>query len=546
MDKVRTNAYALQPRRFLIALIVITLFGVLAQVFHFHLTIGSDDQRWVGTAQDCGLWENPDRLHPVYYSRLGFSCLIKAWGGLTGGVTLEHSAVLMFILAAATTIMVGYAARTAFGNATGVTAAAVYAAHPLVILYGAITLPDVLAVALLTLSLWLFFLYLTRSRLIFLAGAALVAGLCLGAKSYFILIGLPFGIGILMQHLPWAGRLRRLALLVVFFTGGLSLSILIPWILGSPFSVTPDVSDYGERLLAKEQPYASGIAWIARISVARLDYLKWLFLELGIVSGFLSLLALTWLTTRWFERPEYAVLMSASLLFLVFLIGMPASLQPLVFVEMQPRYLTVLIPVLAIGAGNALAALVHALKDDLARRSAACALLLAFASNILVPNDYNDPVLHRARTQEMLGLKDAVQTAQSSKISELLLPSRYRTLVPDSYFDLGVNLSFQDDGADALSQKLWQPKTEHEGIFIPRARFRWPLVAALQRGEYEVGLEIDARDRGLLAHANASGLIPMVVLVPDTVVMRWLALLGLVKREQQLVGWLYLPSRLER
>lgn len=546
MDSTRTKPYAMQPGRFHLALIVITLFGVLAQLFHFHLTIGSDDQRWVRTAQDCGVWENSAGLPAVYYSRVGFSCLIKAWGGLTGGVTLEHSAVLMFILAAATTMMVGYAARTAFDSATGVTAATVYAAHPLVILNGVITLPDVLAVALMTLALWLFFLYLSRARLFFLAGAATVAGLCLGVKSYYILISLPFAIGILLQPLPWAERLRSLALLVVFFAGGLCLAYLIPWILGSPFSVTPDVSEYGQRLLTQEQPYASGLGWIARISVDRLDYLKWLFLELGIVSGFLSLLALTWLMFRWLQRPEYAVLLSASILFLAFLIGMPASLQPLVFVEMQPRYLTLLIPVLAIGAGNALAVLIHALEGDSARRSVAGALLIAFASNILVPNDYNDPVLHRARTQEMLGLRDALETAQSSMISVLLLPNRYRTLVPDSYDAYGVKLSFQDHGAAAVSQKMWHPKTEHEGIFIPRARFRWPLVAALQSGEYEIALEIDTKDRRLLEDAKANGLIPTAILVPDTVVMRWLALLGLVKKEQQLVGWLYLPNRLER
>lgn len=546
MTNTRTILDAIKPRQFHLTLIVIMLFGILVQLFHFHLTIGSDDQRWVLTAQDCGVWENSAGLHPVYYSRLGFSCLIKAWGGLAGGVTLEHSAVLMFILAAATTMMVGYAARTAFGSATGVAAATTYAAHPLVILYGVVTLPDVLAVALLTLALWLFFLYLKRPRLYFLAGAAIVAGLCFGVKGYYILISLPFGIGILLQQLPWAWRLRSLAQLVVFFAGGVCLAILIPWMLGSPFSVTPDVSEYGQRLLDQEQPYASGFGWIARIAVERLDYLRWLFLELGIVSGFLSLLALTWLTFRSLQRPEYAVLLSASVIFVVFLIGTPASLQPLIFVEMQPRYLTVLLPVLAIGAGDALAALLHALEDDSARRSAAGALLLAFASNILVPNDYNDPVLHRARTQEMLGLKDALQVAQSSKITVLLLPNRYRTLVPDSYYAYGVTLAFQDNVSDTLSQKSLHPITENKGMFIPRAHFRWPLVAALRRGEYGIGLEVDTKDRGLMEHAKASGLIPMPVLVPDTVVMRWLALLGLVKREQQLAGWLYLPSRLER
>ena len=144
MNNISTSFNIAQPRYFHLALIVITLFGILAQVFHFHLTIGSDDQKWILTAQDCGVWANPEGLHPVYYTRLGFSCLINAWGGLAGGVTLEYSAVLMFILAAASTIMVGYAARSAFGVATGSAAAITYAAHPLVILFFLVCMPDVL------------------------------------------------------------------------------------------------------------------------------------------------------------------------------------------------------------------------------------------------------------------------------------------------------------------------------------------------------------------------------------------------------------------
>lgn len=524
----------LSARKFLVTLITIVLVGALFQLFHHHITIGSDDQRWIITAQDCGEWKNPGDLIPVYYQRLGFSCLIKSWGTIVGGVTLEYSTILMFILAAATTMMLGYSAKVAgFGSVAGIATAAIYAFHPFVILYGALNLPDVLATTLQALSILLFFLYLNRRNYYFLAIAGVVVGFCYGVKVYYILMAASFGLAILWERVSWTHRLYKLIVLTATFLIGIFFAVMLPWILGGSSLSGPDINEYSQRLFTEYHPYTTGIGWALRVVAERLNYIKWLFYDVGIVSGLLSLIAIFWLMLKRPLIPEQVFLLSAFFIFFIFLTATPIKSDPLIFVEMQPRYLMVIIPILAIGAGSVLATLKF---ENESSRYFFYAVFIALLSNIALPNDYHDPVLHHARTQEMMGLLDAIKSAESLAINEIVLPSNYRTLVPDSYRDHGVKLTFEEH---LLNTHIESSKLSHQAVFLPRARFR-PLVTELKRGNFTKEMEIDDSNQELLNYAIQNKLSPHPILVPDSVFFRWLASFELVKKEQQLVGWLYI------
>ena len=373
------NALEITGRRYYGLLLAIVFVGVLLRVFHFQLTLGMDDQKWIIAARELGT-DHSGVVFPIHYCRILWRCLLAGWGAVFG-LSLDTTALLMFGLSCLSTLMVAQGARVAFGSVAALFAAAIYATHPLLVVYDAATLPDGFAIAILATFLYLFLKYLQTARMAYLLSSALLVGLSFSVKEYYVLAALPFGAYLLFKQDPQAGKWRNVCLFSAGVLAGLSVDFLLHfWESGDPLWHVSVLSGYGGTPVAEQAGHAPHGGWerLARLVVKRLVYFKWLFLDLGFVSRFLVLWGAMFLALK--ARTDRAcwILTGVVLVFSAFLLSTPTRIRPLCLVEMLPYYLTVLLPALAIGSGGVLAAAFGSFQTAPLRRSLLVALRSAW------------------------------------------------------------------------------------------------------------------------------------------------------------------------
>jgi hypothetical protein len=314
------------------------------------------------------------------------------------------------------------------------------------------------------------------------------------------------------------------------------------WESGSLFAHFVGVSDYGQRLMAMEGvDQHAGWQLLARLTVNRLDYLQWLFFRPGLINGFLMLMGWMYSSMKWRERSEHLVLCSTTLTFLLFLMFMPAHFKPFVFVEMQQRYLTVLLPMLSIAASGALDAVIKSLPDRASCKFAFLASLVpCLLYNICIPNDMTHSAVQRGSTQRLEGIYQAVRDARSQGITSLVLPEKFAQVIPDIYRFYGVRLVYYDltTLASTEAMRTFLKGGRERALYVPRRGFTWPLEHLLKRGEYESSTE-KSEACGVDLVLDKATFHNYGIRVPDSSLKYWLARWGLVSREQELVGWVY-------
>ena len=512
-------ADATRPSRgYYVALLLILGFGILLRVLHFRLAMGCDDQVWLITSRSFGE-TYLDGVRPVFYARILWRVVLGAWGAVFGS-TLESSAVLMVLLSCATALFIAESARIAFGRVAGLFAAAIHATHPLNVIYDVLTVPDGLAVAMLAAAVLLLLKYMKEGRLGHLLGTGLMVGMSYSVKDYYILAAAPMGLCVLLQKVAWRDRLQRAALFSLLVLAGLAVDFALhAYDSGNPLAHVQNNAGYAERIEHWHPHRTLGIRRLHTLFWERMRYFPWLFVDGGLVNGFLLLWGTLYLGLTWKKRPESRMLLMTAALFFGFLLLMPTGLRPLSFVEMQPRYLTVLFPLLAVGAGAACWATLRALPASATRTSLAVALVAGLAYNAFPPNEQVDH--HRA--QEFTGIRRVLREAQDRGIEELVLPRRYDLFLPDSYHGYDVEFTFRD----VEDPEWFQAAAAHlksdpaRAIFLPERPF--PKTDAYLR---------------LKEQLEAEGFISREVRVPETSYHGWLYLIDFIDAEDQLVGWL--------
>jgi len=512
-----TGSPMVAPCYWAILLGIIT-FGVLIRLFHFRLSMGCDDQVYLILSQHLGDAPRPD-VPAACYTRMLWRCVLAVWGSLVG-FSLERSAVLMFLLSCITTVTVAEFTRRAFGAGAGLWAAAVYATHPLCVIFDTLTLPDNLGVSMLAAALLLFLVYLRQTRLSLLAASGVVLGLLFSVKAYFILPALPFGVTILWQRLSWRVRLRDAAVFSASVLIGAGLdSLLQYWFIGDPLAHLSSAVGYADRpseLLHERS--TTGLRLLHSLFWERCQYFKWLLDDWGgIVNGFVVLLAALFLASKSRGRLDCRLLLMTGALFCVFLLAMPAKLSPLVLVEMQERYLIVLLPVAAIGGGAALWATLTSLGSRSLRWLMSATLAAGLCYNVVVANGMIDH--HRA--QEFAGIRQVLQEAQKRGVTELVLPRKYDLFLPDSYYSYGVEFSFGDVEDPRWTRNLPSHLGARPGrtLFIPERPFpRTGAYSKLRDALESQGFDVEE------------------VRVPRTSYRAWLRWLDLIDAHDQLVG----------
>ena len=337
----------MKPALGLMLVILGLVVGVGLRLLHYYpssATIGSDDQRYVIVAREL-FGEHESDITPVYYQRIIWRLVLKVYDQLFG-LTLRSSVYLMAFLFIVTYLSVASAARVFHSQAAMAGSLAFFATHPLLVSNDLICLPDGLAVALLALAVALVARNSRTRESWPLLLAAFVLGIEFGVKGYFILSFLPLVIYILTSFDSVKSRIKILAFASVCFVAGCAIKPLLLALDGGGMSdAIASYTDYSQRLLE------IGVNTNPVFQLAsRFIYVKW-FLDCG--GGFawaslLGVLALAWPRKR---SPLETFLLLNIGMYGVFLFACPASFSPLVFVTKLPRYMTILMPFLALAFG---------------------------------------------------------------------------------------------------------------------------------------------------------------------------------------------------
>ena len=511
-------------RQYLAWLATVTAIGLAARLFYFRLTIGSDDQRWVLSARQLFADRVPD-LGTEYYARIVWRFVLRLWG-LPFGVSLESTAVLMFVLYLVTIFAVAYVTRVVFGREAAVVAAAVVATHPLNLLWDTTTLPDGLGVAMLAVGLALYVTYLQSDRRGALAGAGLLIGLTISVKEYFVLLALPcLVVLMLMRRAERQTSWKPIATFVVALVLAVGIDFALDAVDARPFAHWRAQAAYADRILPHiaPSPRATGFRLAAALAEERSFYIQKLFFD-QVGTGLLMLWGLAVLVLRVRRNPVALIVIATTGVLLAFLSLMPARFDPLIFTQMQERYLTVVLPFTAIAAGVGVATILRSFRDATERRALLSIVAVVCVVNLLIPNSNWDV----GRTVEFAGIRQSLVAARGRGITELILPSGYWRLTPDRYYTYGERLTFMtfsepDNVLDYLR------KERGRALFLPRygyADWRPP------------GFD-ESRQPSRLAQALSTGQFDVEEVAASSTPLRaWLARIGFETRGQ-LVGWLY-------
>jgi len=521
------------PRNYWLLLAAITVTGLAIRLLHFSVAFGSDDQVWVNVAREISIGAVRSD-EPVYYTRLLWTWLLIFWGRL-GSLTLEWTAVLMFLLGGLTTVFIAQAARTAFDVRAALFAAIAYAAHPLAVTFDAVTLPDGFAVCLLSAASWHFVRYLRAHQRLPLVVSSLLIGLLFGVKNYFMLVSIPCALTILRLPLSWRERIAHIGMLAGAAGAGLVLVLLLGVVSGVDASSHVVSAGNYVNYISQGLPVgdqAQGARQLIATLIERGGALAVTFYGFGALMGALTLFGFTLSVCRSRQSPAQLFLASTVLLFLLFLMFMPMRLSPLTFAQLHERYLTVVLPALAISTGAAIASVWDSLAERDQRGAAACLLVAIVAYSAWVPNGLHD----RYGTLEIRAVRQALTEAPEHRTTTLLLPSHFNRLVPDSYRERGVLLRFVDfaspeDAATVLDSLAANPSAAMITFRMPYRNLREKLLT----GDYndDIGYGPYAE---LMREAHARNMLIEEVRVPYDSLRVWLARLGIATRGQ-LVAW---------
>jgi len=522
---------------FWLLLVAVVASGVALRLLHMAPAMGSDDQRWILTARHfAGTGGTPD-LSPVYFTRAVFLALLALWGKIAT-ISIPGVVPLMLLIGALTTILVGLGGRAAFDPTTGLLAAGLYAVHPLNVAYDPYVGPDGLATCLQAAFLLTVILHLKGRRLWPLVCAGIAGGLMFGTKNYYALAGVPVGLLLLFEsRTAWDLRLRRAACLLGSAMVGLAISFVLQAMSnGDPLAELHASAGYADVLLGWGDPAAgkTGFAALVYIVLSRLEYVKDLFFGTAGLLGWLLLGGALWGVMQARRQAIEFILISIAAVYLLFLAFMPVRFSPLVLVEMQTRYLVVLLPSLTLLAA-AWATRVYAdMQDGLVRRAARAVLVVGLAWCAWIPSGWWD----RYGVLEAMGIREATRVTAADGGGELLVASRWHEQFPEELVAAGVTLRYADFQKDGAAQRItmWLRERPDRRVFLVRTPLR-SLRAAIAKGDNVAALEYGAA--APISSALETGGFPVQrVYVPEDTFRVWLDRVGIGGRGQ-LVGWLY-------
>jgi len=533
-ELVRHNA----PYLMILALVIAV--SALGQWLYFQPKMNTDMQVWLNIARDLG---KPGDLAyaPFYYERVFFTGFL--WlSGKVFPLTDNGVLALMLSLSAVNVLLVAETTRVVAGRLPALLAAALFAWHPVHLIFGTFLVSDMLANPLALGSLLLLALYLRSERFGYLVAAVFIGGLCFFVKSYTAGFGiLAMAIYLLVWLLKGRGSWSRLLAVLIAFLLPILAGHLLHWVVnGDPFFYAKYYASYAARVYGDTGLTLNNIFGMAGLKVIyeRFGYLSDLYWEYGVFAAAWGIAVSAFLFFR--VRQSVFHLALACLFFglLLFLLFAPVRVYPLVFVEMQTRYLVLPVALLAIGGGLAVSHLRRVINVKW-RADAIFAISVLALSGFLVPEFTGDKYFHRYRVLDYYAVETALHQLDERPGATLLVPGRYREMFPHTLLTIGPEVAFFNDKDMATLERTLESQANRTGsvaVFVPRRQYP-RLAENIRISELKHVPEHDVAD-WLIEELKVQGYEGTPLNVPYT---PW-RLLGMkigLRTKGELVGWMY-------
>lgn len=368
---------------------IVVVIGVFLRWFHYVGPMAGDESAWLLASQRVFGVDvaGADAFHPVYYNRPLWLLALAVFPGV-----FEDASLLLpwtILMAACNTFLVVCTTRLLFeDNRAACIAGLIYAIHPISIEYDVIGLPDSLGLTVLLVSFFFAarFIRFDRRRDLILAAAC--SGITYGFKEYFPLLVAPYGIALfgvawgcprIFSRLLLLGTAFFLAVLAVICVKKLMPDKHLDWIF----------ADYSTRVADKDG--AGVVMHDAQSLLSNLSdrtwYLRWLIANSGLLIGPATILGITLFAFRSLRDYRARLVMTSLACILGFLMFCLAPSWPLVFVEMQRRYLTIVIPFVSIMCGVAISSVYSAVPAGVLRTSLRIYFVIGLIVTAMMPND---------------------------------------------------------------------------------------------------------------------------------------------------------------
>jgi hypothetical protein len=530
-----------ENRQFRWSLLVVIAASILVRLIHRAPSLGSDDLKWVLVGQEAVTGVANAEILDVYRSRPAFTLLLAAWS-LIAGPSVSSAMLLMLILVAATVATVVAAGKIAGGRTVGIIAGMAYGLHPIAVRSDPYVLPDSLAVLLLSGVLACLFRWHREGASSWLMLSGLLAGFSYAAKSYYVLALLPILVAICLTRVPVRERVRHVSVVCLAGAGGLVVAALLQLAQGySPFEPGHGVEVYRQRLIERGVAADGGLRGMAlgRLLGSRFEYGLTVFLP---SSGPLALAGIGALASGIAAFPRSFVsrtLVLVVVMFTGFLALAPVSVSPLILVEMQARYLTVLLPPLAILSASLLASVWARVREGAMRSAVLPAVALALAWCAWLPG----VTWEHYRVMHVLATGRVGEVCRAAGITEVDFPLDWRLTVPPEVLGTATKFHYRDPKAVGSVEETerWLRQATDRAVYVPRASLE-ELRHALDFGDdiAEVGYISDAT---LVSVLRSASYREQPVAVPYDSFHVWLERLGLRARGYR-VGTLFIrPER---
>lgn len=529
MINKKSNIDSWPRRKFWLALIALLLTGVAVRLLHHGPGMGSDDQRWILSAQHFITEGEKPQIQLVYFTRSVFLAILALWGQVTD-FTVASALPLMLAMSCAATAVLAMTARSLYGNGAGLLTAALYCLHPLVVKFDTYVLPDNLAIVILTLALFSMITYLRHAKRSMLVLSGLLAGLAFGTKQYFILIIVPFSMLVVFEAgAGWRWRSRN-CLMIVFGLGvGLAFSFTLQYLSnGDPLSEMRISQGYSQVIMSRDGISLATIHAKDVVSLfqQRVQYIALLLSNYGLISLLMTGGLVAGVVAAKGDRVAL-LLAGAAIGFLLFLMFMPVQMRPLVLVEMQDRYLMVVLPPLALLTGRWLWSCFRLIDHRAGLFGAVAFIWLGLAWGAWMPANWWD----RYRSLEVMAIQNSLSQTRRLGLTEVMLDESWRFTLPTELIPLGTKILFSDlraSGADERTVSWIMQSSNRCAILLMRPPRD---IAASIRRETDVSYGVSEIRYGDLSVLRdrlvAVGLKPMVVSVPGDTASVWLARLGI-------------------
>lgn len=520
---------------------LIVLIGVAARAILVRPPIG-DDIRWLSTSARFGNRVRAD-LESIYYSRPLFRLVLYIWISIAGD-EVSKTPILTNGLAIATITLIAICGWLAAGQAGALVAAALYVFHPIALATDTYCLADGLGTPLVLGSMVCALCYLRHSHTKYYVTSCFLAGLACAVKEYFWLIALPV---IVVNSIR--AYMQRARVITVLFAGTVALStglVVQPALnsldQGTALDSYRSVVEYPkfliERRLSKvpagKSSSLTNVLW-------RLEYVNWLLFSNGATAALtLGGIFLACGKAKSTDRWQLALLTGTIFAFMLFLMFCPARLVPVLFVEMQRRYLTVVIPFWALS----LAAVYSSQASSMTRsqQSLLILVLVLYAISGLNQADNRLSWVYGSIVRAE-GLRECLKMAKSLGIDTVLVTQYFKWHVP-SEWEHGrpavVMLPGQVEGS-VLESIRRSARLGRVGLYIARQNYKeLQRKAAREHVSY---FEIaDAGDEPLLEAVVKSGWQVTPVYVPHRASHQHIGKRYLGSSDRILVGYLFHPK----